>query len=638
MGKSQGLPIENRASKWQQFLQKEYVLPLLLFLISLVLYVPLIAPSVVIGDGGELQMQSRVLGVTYPTGYPLFILLGWIFSHLPLGGDPAFRVTLSCALAAAGAVTLLYLMLTRELRVGKTASVAAALLMVSAPRLWMHAVAAEVYPLNCLFIVICTWLLFRWGHGKTPLWIVTLAFGIGLTHHISLRLFGPGALIYVLMVEPRIFLRPRKWLPALATLLLPLALYLYVPIRAAHFINQPELAGLILGVRKLVASGYISPHYFADGPIGIVLALDYSKLLLSGNLLTLRIFEDFIDMIAWQFPVIVTLPLVLLGMAILFRRDSKANWYLMISYVITVLAGLSFLAIVGEDGDHLIPSYLLMAIWFAVGADALLTWIRRRSHGKSWVHAALSIALLAIPMLNIVRHYPEMTNRRQMDVGPHARQILSQPLQEGAMLAGYWNDITPLRYVQKVEGMRPDIWIVATDAIGIKIVMERAIDERHPYYTIRSTIAGPRLLPLPVWDDDIISNRADQRVTDAVRWRGYEISPDVPQAGDILQITLYWEPDAHVGQDWITFIQLFNEQGEKVAQVDQMPGNELYPPSTWQPGLLLADQYELRLPADLPAGSYQVLFGWYWNSERLEWSDGLDTHTLAEISVQAPKP
>ena len=206
------------------------------------------------------------------------------------------------------------------------------------------------------------------------------------------------------------------------------------------------------------------------------------------------------------------------------------------------------------------------------------------------------------------------------------------------MLAGYWNDITPLRYVQKVEGMRPDIWIVATDAIGGKMLMERAIDERYPYYAIRSTVAGPRLLPLPVWDDDIISNRADQRVTDAVRWRGYDISPHVPQAGDILQITLYWEPDAHVGQDWITFIQLFNGQGKKVSQVDQMPGNGLYPPSAWQPGLLLADQYELQLPADLPAGRYHLLFGWYWCDERLAWSDGLNTHTLAEINVQTPKP
>ena len=82
------------------------------------------------------------------------------------------------------------------------------------------------------------------------------------------------------------------------------------------------------------------------------------------------------------------------------------------------------------------------------------------------MHAALAVALLAIPAYNIARHYPEMMDRRQVDVGPQARQVLAEPMPEGAVLAGLWNDITPLRYVQKAEKVRPDVWIVATDAIA----------------------------------------------------------------------------------------------------------------------------------------------------------------------------
>ena len=231
----------------------------------------------------------------------------------------------------------------------------------------------------------------------------------------------------------------------------------------------------------------------------------------------------------------------------------------------------------------------------------------------------------------MARHYPEMMERRQLDVGPQARQVLSQPIPQGALVAGYWNDITPLRYIQRAEGLRPDVWIVATNATGVHKLMERAISQHFPFYTVRPTVAGLRLLPLPVWEEGSIVHPTDQRVSDAVSWRGYELTPQEARAGDVLQLALYWQVDAPVGQDWITFIQIFDEGGEKVAQVDQMPGNELYPPSAWQPGLLLADQYEIGLPADLPAGRYSIIFGWYWDGERLAWADGLDTHALAEI-------
>jgi len=204
------------------------------------------------------------------------------------------------------------------------------------------------------------------------------------------------------------------------------------------------------------------------------------------------------------------------------------------------------------------------------------------------------------------------------------------------MLAGFWNDITPLRYIQNAEDMRPDVWVVATDATGFGILRERAIEERYPYYIVRATAAGLRLLPTPLWDEDRILHGADLRVSDAVRWRGHDLPQNPVHAGDVLPITLYWEVDAPVGQDWITFMQMFDEEGNKVAQVDQMPGNGFYPPTAWQAGLLLADQYEMSLPADLPAGRYQLLFGWYWEGERLNWADGQDAHTLAEIEISAP--
>jgi len=122
----------------------------------------------------------------------------------------------------------------------------------------------------------------------------------------------------------------------------------------------------------------------------------------------------------------------------------------------------------------------------------------------------------------------------------------------------------------------------------------------------------------------------------AVRWRGYDLEPTAARPGDVLSITLYWMATAPVGEDWTTFIHLLDENGQKVGQVDQQPGNGFYPPSAWQPGLFVADQYELRLDSGLKPGRYKLIFGWYRDSERLSWADGQDSRDLAEIIV-APR-
>jgi hypothetical protein len=122
----------------------------------------------------------------------------------------------------------------------------------------------------------------------------------------------------------------------------------------------------------------------------------------------------------------------------------------------------------------------------------------------------------------------------------------------------------------------------------------------------------------------------------AVRWRGYDLEPTAATPGDVLSLTLYWQATEPVpnGEDWTTFIHLLDGNGDKVGQVDQQPGDGFYPPSAWQPGLLVADQYELRLDPGLKPGRYGLIFGWYKDGDRLSWADGQDSRELAEITVE----
>src|SRR6266542_808761 len=56
-----------------------------LFLVAGALYVYTLAPTVLPGDYAEFQMCAAILGIPHPTGYPLYILLGKVFTLLPVG-------------------------------------------------------------------------------------------------------------------------------------------------------------------------------------------------------------------------------------------------------------------------------------------------------------------------------------------------------------------------------------------------------------------------------------------------------------------------------------------------------------------------------------------------------------------------
>ena len=599
---------------------------------SMLLYLPTMSSSAVSGDGGEFQLVSQALGVAHSTGYPLLTLLGWIFGHLPLGGDAAYRVSLLGAIAISLAMAMLYF-LERDLDISPIPALAAALLAASSTRLWQHATAAETPPLTIFFMVLCWWLLIRWSKGGTPLWLVALAFGFALTHHISIRLLAPAAFIFVLSVEPRLILQPRRWIPAMVCLLLPLLLYLYIPISAAYYNSLPQWSGEILGVRKTVASGLVSPHYYVQGAAGLIMAGDYTQQFLTGQSAAnwSKSFAQYGGMIRDQFPLLV-LPVVFVGIVALLRRNWRASLLFILSLVVILPAAISYLARVGEDGKHFIPSYLLMAIWFAAGADAISAWGAQRFKGQAWA-VAVNTVLLLLVVVNIVTHGSTALASRQID---RSAAILDSALPQGAVLAGEWSIITPLRYHQRVDQQRSDLWVIHADAPGARLLMQRAMAEGVPFYVLRRTASGTRLLPLPAPADQPITHPADGRLGQSLRWRGYDLDSQTYAPGDEVPLTLYWQPTAALDRNWKTFIHLLDANGEKVAQVDRVPLGEYLPPNEWQPGMLLADQYELPLPSDLAPGSYRLIFGLYDGAERLTWEDGSNARTLAEITVSSP--
>lgn len=114
---------------------------------------------------------------------------------------------------------------------------------------------------------------------------------------------------------------------------------------------------------------------------------------------------------------------------------------------------------------------------------------------------------------------------------------------------------------------------------------------------------------------------------------GYELSRQPAQPGEALTVTLYWQAEQQRPLAYTNFIHLVDAAGNTVAQTDVTPGGGAFPTNTWVTGEWLTDTVILTLPADLPAGQYQLLIGWYYweNLERLPLLDDTSGQNVAVI-------
>jgi hypothetical protein len=107
------------------------------------------------------------------------------------------------------------------------------------------------------------------------------------------------------------------------------------------------------------------------------------------------------------------------------------------------------------------------------------------------------------------------------------------------------------------------------------------------------------------------------------------------QPGAVLPIDLHWQASRPVANNYHVFVHLLDEQDQRIAQSDGQPALWTRPTSSWQPGEVIEDRHGLSLPADLPAGDYQLIVGLYLpkNGQRLTTGDGQSFVSLGSVRV-----
>jgi tetratricopeptide (TPR) repeat protein len=278
------------------------------FIVSLGVYIKTLAPTVPFWDCGEFISCSYILGVPHPPGSPLFVLLGRIFTLLPIASEIAWRVNLMSAITSAFAVMLTYLTTVRLLllwrRTSDTAvermdmlaarlslrgraaiyvgSVVAALSLAFSDTFWFNAVEAEVYGFAMFFMMLAVWLTLYWMERRDDpesdkiLLFIAYLFGLAGGVHLQVILTLPTILMILYFVLPKPFSNPYFWWGILIFLLgatshlhdfvpfiaIPLALFaLYFATQSPRNTGALRFAFPLLAVVLLFTIGYYT--YFS---------------------------------------------------------------------------------------------------------------------------------------------------------------------------------------------------------------------------------------------------------------------------------------------------------------------------------------------------------------------------------------
>jgi len=474
------------------------------------------------------------------------------------------------------------------------ASLAAALYLAFSYVFWSQSVITEVYTFNAFFLALLIYLLLLWEErtqlereNHRLLYAIALVYGLSLAHHRLMFLVFPAFLFFIWQVNRQILLNKGLLLRLGALLALGLSIYLYIPLWVLF--RRGALSKTLFD--EILGSGFLSTFLgLRSDPLRIIFWLAqeqfrYLGLLLGGT-----------------------------GVYALLRqkRTHPRGFFLIIIYGTTLLFSLFYR--VRDIQVFLTPAFLILALWIGLGVAFAAAFLPR------YFRFGLEITVVLSALLLLWGNYPRLTAytaRVDGGIEAEAREVLNYPLEEGAILKADWVMATALKYLQRVEGLRPDIRVSGI-ALKEKIDYERllaVVDSDEPVYF--SLFGGLNITRFPfgyllepidgqflrVTKGESSPVIVEKRIEERISLWGYEERED--------GFAIYWMVEGGLDRDHKTYLHAFDLHQAALWQEDKEATGEavyIYPTSHWQEGDIIQDIFP-SIPPDtayLRAGLYHL--------------------------------
>ncbi|NLI01567.1 MAG: DUF2723 domain-containing protein [Chthonomonadales bacterium] len=399
------------------------------------------------GNGLMLTVAADELGVPSRTGHPLYVLAAHAFLRWLPVGEPILRTTIFSAVSAALAVAVVGIAAYRLTKRWWAGAFAGALFGVS-DALWSHAVVAEVCALHALLSACTLSGVLGWIQtgSRRSLYVATLCFGLSIANAPIALTWAPMMLAALMVGRPKRAAASAnagsRGAALIAVGLLPLLLYLLVPVFAARdplinfaaagpsWLDRPVVTW---HTRWRAAVDYfgIPEEHVREG----YLLLQYGLAVI------------------WLAPV---------GLWRLARRRREVLAVTVLAYLGPVACAIGTGA--GNAGPLYIASHMVVALWLAVGARAvvfaasrLLRRALRERAGRKRLRALLILGMLGLPAFVMAGNYRAIARSGSQPMTALGRAMLDRTDRNAVIIVSGTDWAYPAFYVQRLERRRPDV-------------------------------------------------------------------------------------------------------------------------------------------------------------------------------------
>lgn len=486
------------------------------FLIPFFVYIITAAPDVTFTDSGELAGAAVTLGVPHPTGYPLFTILGFLWSLLPLPFSKIYSLNLFSGLLTSISSLVFFLLIksifqhlpdltqsyhpvipkrgqksNRKTPILKKLnendilllSLISALFYSFAFTIWSQATYIEVYSLQILIINLIILFLIKGTFeqdNKARYFLLTaMMLGLGFTNHMSTIMLVP-AFIFIFFKQPGepwdfSASRIKFGLLLLLTFILPLSLYIYLPLRSS---SLPEFnwgwvhRGFdyflyhVQGKQFQEWMGFtkILKAIFGSSDIGLSATLKEVSEIWNKNS------EIFFKLLPGQLAWLGILPLSV-GFYVTYKVNK--TFFFFLALVIIFCIAFAFNYPIHDIDSYFSTAYIGLIIFSSIG----LYWFADK-------YNRIIPFLFTLPLLQLIINFPENDRSDDVTVKEYTQFIANNLEPNAVILSSQWDYwLSAFWYKQRIEGLRKDVTVIDKELLRrtwylphLKLLYSKAIN------------------------------------------------------------------------------------------------------------------------------------------------------------------
>lgn len=449
----------------------------LVSVVAFIIYMLTIAPSVIQIDAGELATVQIVGGIAHPTGYPLFTIVGYLFSLLPLPITKIFQMNLLAAIysaTAAGIISASTKLVLSNIDSFRTISVEkktkkkkrelenkvsgsiilsdeviiftsafTGLIAALNKTFWFQSTSVEVYSLHLFLISAIIYFLLRAYIEKDEKiilkrWLLfAFVLALGFSNHMTTLLILPGT-AYLFFTKfsfkkesfSKILKMLAVFFPAL------ILFYAYLPIRAAQ--NPLLNWGNPITFERIL--NHISGKQYQ---VWLFSSFDSAK----------KQFNYFISSLPVEYSLLLIVAVV--GLFYSYKHAKKYFLFTFISFAFGVLYSINY--DINDIDAYFLLSYIMLAFFASFGIAFLFKLNEAKKNGTI-ISSAL---ILVVIVLHSVLIYPKVNQRGNYAYENYTKSILKTSEKNSLIFTYQWDYfISAAYYFQFVEKFREDVMVV----------------------------------------------------------------------------------------------------------------------------------------------------------------------------------